>query len=103
MQRPGVCARDDRVIALTAASQPSGSFGVARGLDGLAFVPGTIAGNRSPLRMRFTFVVGASAVGIWGDAATVGTCRPATKASMGRARPTPKRYAQGPRMRTLHL
>jgi hypothetical protein len=89
MQRPGVCANGDRVIALTEASQPSGSFGLAAGgvrPDGLAFVPGSMDGNRSPLRVRFT-----SVAGFWGDAATVGTCRPATKASNGRARPTPNR------------
>src|SRR4030081_3928039 len=36
-----------------------------------------------------------------GDAATVPICRPATKASMARPRPLPKRYAQWPRMKPL--
>jgi hypothetical protein len=102
MQRPAVCANEDRVIALTAASQPSGSFsrGACRPCRSAGFplIAGSI--SRSPLRVRSTAVV-AFCMEFCGDAATVRTCRPATRASMARPRPLPKRYAQCPRMISL--
>src|ERR1700722_4836802 len=104
MQRPGVCASEERVIALTVDSQPSGNLGRAGACQPSrsADSPSVAGITRSPLSTRFTSVA-ALVVTFCGEAATDSTCRPATKARMGRARPTPKRYARCARMRSLHV